>query len=140
MEEANMPTMGEQVRSRRKELGLTQRAFSMLVGINTGHICAYERGTSGIKLNAAFRIATALGGHVALGDKVMETPQDLAEALRQRRISLGASQLMAAAKARVAQTAICHWENGKIEGAYVLGLEKYAQWLGTPLAFRFPAV
>jgi HTH-type transcriptional regulator / antitoxin HipB len=60
------PTLGNQLRDRRSQLGLTQSALADVVGVNRRVIGELERGKPTVQLEIALRVAEALGLDVQL--------------------------------------------------------------------------
>jgi transcriptional regulator with XRE-family HTH domain len=55
-----LASLGERVRGRRKELGLSQEALADLAGIDRSHMGKIERGERNVTVLNVERIATAL--------------------------------------------------------------------------------
>ncbi len=53
--------MGERIRMRREELGLSQREFANLCGVSSAMICWIERGTKSPSVQLGCIIAQILG-------------------------------------------------------------------------------
>ena len=60
---------GERLRSRRRQLGLSQSALADVVGVNRRVIGELERGKPTVQLNIALRVAEAVGLDVALRER-----------------------------------------------------------------------
>jgi transcriptional regulator with XRE-family HTH domain len=68
--------LSQALRSRRKELGLTQDELGQRAGLAAKHVSRIENGTHEPKVSTLFALVSALGLELALGetDKVMHAP------------------------------------------------------------------
>lgn len=60
---------GQQIRDRRKRLGLSQGDVADVVGVNRRVIGELERGKPSVQLNIALRVAEAVGFDVELRER-----------------------------------------------------------------------
>ena len=66
--------LNQALRSRRKELGLTQVQLGLRAGIAAKHVSRIENGTHEPKVSTLFALASALGLELVLGEKGKVAP------------------------------------------------------------------
>jgi transcriptional regulator with XRE-family HTH domain len=68
--------LNQTLRSRRKELGLTQEELGQRAGVAAKHVSRIENGTHEPKVSTLFALVSALGLELALGEtgKVASAP------------------------------------------------------------------
>ena len=54
-------TIGDNIRGYRKILGLSQKEFSQIAGMNRTYLASVERGEKNITIDTILRIATVIG-------------------------------------------------------------------------------
>lgn len=66
-----MKTIGSQIQSQRKKLGITQRELSQLSGVGINTIVALERGHGNPSLSVLLKLAETLGLRLSLESKIL---------------------------------------------------------------------
>ncbi len=66
-----MKTIGSQIQSQRKKLGITQRELSHLSGVGINTIVALERGRGNPSLSVLLKLAETLGLRLSLESKIL---------------------------------------------------------------------
>lgn len=66
--------LNQSLRSRRKELGLTQEDLGQRAGLAAKHVSRIENGTHEPKVSTLFALVSALGLELALGEAGTVTP------------------------------------------------------------------
>ena len=59
-------TLGQELRSARERLGLTQSDLALAAGVGLRFIVDLERGKPTVRLSLVLRVIDALGGHLTL--------------------------------------------------------------------------
>lgn len=65
----NMETIGQIIKARRKELGLTQNTLALLSQVSINTIVSIERGSKSPSIETLTKVAGVLGLHVKLDVK-----------------------------------------------------------------------
>lgn len=110
-----LATLGDHIRKRRLDLGLSQASVVKMFGVNRSALCNWERGAQAPSVEYMPMIIDFLGYN--------PLPKDgsVAEQIRSARRSIGLTQLDLGRRLGVSRETVNYWENGKRrpEGSYL---------------------